>query len=316
MWLGEEDIHLNVSYKEWQSDILNNPNRMRKKKPNVLCDSTESPNYQIGRSVKRWPSSSCVTDWHHPAETESLNHILHPASWLSLDSFANLVWSFCRGERRYALRDRHQESSFTSSFHDARLPFMGLLQALHFLLICSVIKSKAFKHHPTSNWKRITWFEKNFTLLLVKKRKFVPVLGPAAPCHAHRPTHPSWTKSFPLKEARPQGENELSVVSVQWPVSFLEIQRIKCSHVTAFPQRIIELRSWCHSYFKIRLPKRCMQKRPNDYLQQFQEENTNAEVLGWTLLNQLCIGWIEAFANGTQTIPSSGLSDFASSILK
>lgn len=201
MWLGEEDIHLNVSHKEWQSDILNNPNRMRKKKPNVLCDSTENPNYQIGRSVKRWPSSSCVTDWHHPAETESLNHILHPASWLSLDSFANLVWSFCRGERRYALRDRHQESCFTSSFHDARLPFMGLLQALLFLLIFSVIKSKAFKHHPTSNWKRITWFEKNFTVLSVKKKKICACFRPRCTMSCAQPNAPFLNQEFPTERS-------------------------------------------------------------------------------------------------------------------
>lgn len=36
MWFGEENIYMNVSYKEWQTDILNNPNRMRKRKPNVF----------------------------------------------------------------------------------------------------------------------------------------------------------------------------------------------------------------------------------------------------------------------------------------
>lgn len=46
-----------------------------------------------------------------------------------------------------------------------------------------------------------------------------------------------------------------------------------------------------------------MQKRPNDYLEQFQEEDINTEVSGWALLNQLYIVRTEAFANSTQIIP-------------
>lgn len=36
MCLDEENTYMNVSYKEWQTDILNNPNRMTKTKSNVL----------------------------------------------------------------------------------------------------------------------------------------------------------------------------------------------------------------------------------------------------------------------------------------
>lgn len=150
--------------------------------------------------MKRGPSSSCEPDWHPPAETE-LNPILHPASWLSGDSFADLVGSFCLGEGRYTLRDRHQESCFGSSFHDARLPLTGLLQTLLFVLICSIIKFKAFEHHPTSDWKRLNWFEKNFTVLLVRKEKSMPVLGTTTSCHTHSSMHLSWINKFPTKRS-------------------------------------------------------------------------------------------------------------------
>lgn len=63
MWLGEENIYMNVSYKEWQTDILNNPNRMRKKKPNMFYAKQR---IQINKLKLAWKDGPyqdlCLTD--------------------------------------------------------------------------------------------------------------------------------------------------------------------------------------------------------------------------------------------------------------
>lgn len=135
-----------------------------------MCSVTQQRT-QIKELAAAWREGphQAVSPTDTTLQQQGLNPILHPAPWLRGDSFADFVGSFCLGEGRYALRARHQEPCFSSSFHDARLPLAGLLQTLLFVLICSVIKFKAFKHHPTSNWERLNWFEKNFTVLLVKK---------------------------------------------------------------------------------------------------------------------------------------------------